>query len=111
MDACLCGRRIHHHTVYHIRETVGGKTDAVCQKALHQVFRDINGGFRAVADNAYFAGVGNLAQHIAVITFKRNAVSRKKDVAVLKTYGFGRFVEIHTERSFLHLYILVAPRK
>ena len=111
MDACLCGRRIHHHTVYHIRETVGGKTDAVCQKALHQVFRDINGGFRAVADNAYFAGVGNLAQHIAVITFKRNAVGRKKDVAVLKTYGFGCFVEIHTERSFLHLYILVAPRK
>ena len=107
----MCGRRVHHYAVYNVRETVGGEADTVCQEALHQVFRDIDGGFCPVTDDAYFACIGNLAQHITVITFERNTVGRKEDITVLETYRFGSLVEFHTKRGFLYLYILVAPCK
>ena len=80
MPACAAGG-VTITLVYHIREAVGGKTDAVCQKTLHQSLQGYKrGGFRAVADNAAHKASAiwlNISRH----NVQRNAVGRK-DITV-----------------------------
>ena len=111
LNARLCSRRINHHAVNHIRETERSKTNAVRHQSLHHIFGNVDRSLFTFTKHTYFTGIGNLAQHIAVIAHKRHIIGRQKDVAILKTDCFRRLIEVHTERSFLYLYILVAPSK